>query len=167
MIPGDLQLDTPALEPCSDSSTGPESAEIVWMLRRAERRLTEIFNEECRAVGLRDVRDTLVLGVARQADRQSQTEMTKTLGIDKSTLGLILDRLESHGWLVREAHPENRKLRIPRTTPEGSAKLDEANIRGRDTVRRALDGLPQDEMAAFRSTLWQVARIPRADAVPE
>lgn len=162
MLP-DIDLSTPSIAPCARIE-GPEGAAVVWMLRQAERALTAVFDDACRGVGLRDVRDTLVLSVAGDGQGHTQTEIAQIVGLDKTTLGAIIDRLEADGYIVRTAHPSNRKVRIPTSTPTGSAKLAEANRLGQEAVENLMSGFSAGEVADLRSFLWRITEAPAADA---
>lgn len=154
MLP-DVDLDTPAIKPCA-AVDDPFSADLTWLMHRAVKALTEDFDEACRHHGLRDMRDTLVLAVAGDGTPRTQTEIAATLGLDKTTLVSIIDRLEQRGLLVREADPANRRIRIPRTTTEGKDVLERA-LKSRDEVVDAtLEGFAGDEIAQLRTSLWKI-----------
>ena len=155
----DIDLSTPSIAPCA-TIEGPEGAALVWMLRQSERALTATFDEACRSVGLRDVRDTLVLSVAGDGAGHTQTEIAQIVGLDKTTLGGIIDRLANDGLLVRTAHPSNRKVRIPTTTPAGAEVLAEANQLGQEAVETLMSSFSAPEIADLRSFLWRISSSP-------
>lgn len=157
MIP-EIDPNSAVIADCSSGATA-DSDEVVWMLRRAEQKLTEVFDRECVKVGLRDVRDTLVLAASHRNEHQNQSEIARALAIDKTTLLVIIDRLEKEGWLVRESLSSNRRVKIPRTTDSGKDKLDEANALGRIAVNRVLLELPPHDLESLRSVLWQIGRM--------
>lgn len=156
MLP-DIDLSTPSIAPCA-TIEGPEGAALVWMLRQSERSLTTVFDEACRSVGLRDVRDTLVLSVAGDGSGHTQTEIAQIVGLDKTTLGAIIDRLESEDYLVRTSHPSNRKVRIPTTTASGAEKLEEANRLGQEAVENLMSGFTATDISGLRSLLWRITQ---------
>jgi len=153
---GHVDLETPALKPCA-TVDNPFTSDLTWLAHRAERALTEEFDEACRSVGRKDMRDTLVLAVAGDGESRTQTEIAKTLGLDKTTLGAIIDRLERRELLVRTADPGNKRIRIPTTTPEGQDVLAAALAARDEAVSWSLDGMSEDELATLRTLLWRVA----------
>lgn len=155
MLP-DIDLSTPSIAPCARIE-GPEGAAVVWMLRQAERTLTTVFDAACQDVGLRDVRDTLVLSVAGDGTGHTQTELAQIIGLDKTTLGSIIDRLEGEGYIERVAHAFNRKVRIPTTTTAGAEKLSEANRLGQEAVENVMSDFSAAEVASLRSFLWRLS----------
>ena len=41
----------------------------------------------------------------------SQTELSSVLDIERATLGRLLDRLETKGWVERRPHPSDRRIK--------------------------------------------------------
>jgi DNA-binding MarR family transcriptional regulator len=52
-----------------------------------------------------------------------QTTIAKTIGIDTSTIGSVIDRLESRGLVTRRVAEGDRRVRNVHPTPEGEALL--------------------------------------------
>jgi MarR family transcriptional regulator, transcriptional regulator for hemolysin len=75
--------------------------------------------------------------------QRTQLEIATQLGIDKSTLVPILDRLERDGLIVRTFSERDRRVRIPRATQAGLAVASQvatardAAINDRLTARSA------------------------------
>ncbi|NYD67560.1 MarR family winged helix-turn-helix transcriptional regulator [Agromyces atrinae] len=155
MLP-DVDLDTPALKPCA-AIDDPFSSDLTWLVHRVERSLTGEFDAACRAVGLKDMRDTLVLAVAGDGVARTQIEIAQTLGLDKTTLGAIIDRLEERSFLVRVVDPSNKRVRRPRTTDAGYEILDRALAARDEAVNQSLQGFTTDDIASLRTLLWRVA----------
>jgi DNA-binding MarR family transcriptional regulator len=154
-----VDLDTPALKPCA-TVDDPFTSDLTWLLHRAERALARDFDEACRSVGLKDMRDTLVLAVAGDGEPRTQIEIAHTLGLDKTTLGAIIDRLEKQGYLLRAADAANRRVRIPTTTPTGQDVLNRA-LQARDkAVKATMAGFTDTDTDALRTLLWRIATTP-------
>lgn len=155
MLP-DVDLEAHPIKPCA-AVDDPFTSDLTWLMHRAVKVLTENFDAACRAVGLRDMRDTLVLATAGDGTPRTQIEMATTLGLDKSTLMGIIDRLEEQGYLVREVEPSNRRVRVPRTTDAGHEVLARA-LTGRDrAIEETLSDFVDDDVAQLRTLLWRIA----------
>lgn len=152
----DVDLDTPAIKPCA-TVDDPFTSDLTWLMHRAVGVLSADFDAACRENGLRDMRDTLVLAVAGDGIARTQIEIATTLGLDKSTLVAIIDRLEKQGLLVREVDPENRRVRIPSTTPQGKEALDSALAARDRAVSRTLEPLDEGDTTRLRTLLWTIA----------
>lgn len=151
-----VDLETPALKPCA-TVDNPFTSDLTWLMHRAVRVLTDDFDAVCVEVGLKDMRDTLVLAVCGDGIARTQIEIAATLGLDKTTLMGILDRLEGQEFLVRETDPRNRRVRIPKTTPAGQAVLERALAQRDERVAETLQDLDQEEIGALRTQLWRIA----------
>lgn len=155
MFPNTDVDDTP-LKPCA-TVDNPFTSDLAWLMHRAVRVLTEDFDAACQANGLRDMRDPLVLAVAGDGTPRTQTEIANTLGLDKSTLMSIIDRLEELKLVTRETDPANRRIRIPRTTEAGQAVLERTLKDRDDRVSQTLAGFSTDDVQELRTQLWQIA----------
>lgn len=152
----EVDLDADPIKPCA-AVDDPFTSDLTWLMHRAVRVLSENFDAACRQNGLRDMRDTLVLAAGGDGTPRTQIEMATTLGLDKSTLMSIIDRLEARGYMVREVDPDNRRIRIPRTTDAGQEVLAHA-LAGRDAaVDQTLSGYADGEVAQLRTLLWKIA----------
>lgn len=155
MIPN-VDLETPALKPCA-TVDDPFTSDLTWLMHRAVRVLTDDFDAVCVEVGLKDMRDTLVLAVCGDGIARTQIEIAATLGLDKTTLMGILDRLERQEFLVRETDPRNRRVRIPTTTPAGQSVLERALAERDQRVAKTLTDFDHDEIRVLRTQLWRIA----------
>jgi len=55
-----------------------------------------------------------------------QATLSALIGYDRATIGAVIDRLESRGWLARSASPHDRRLKLVRITPAGRRALARA-----------------------------------------
>ena len=101
--------------PCG---AGPD-AELTLLVRRAAQGVQGVLDRAARAHGLTDARDWLVLTALSDGARRTHLEIAATVGIDKTTLTAVLDRLEEVGMVVRRPHPADRRARIPEWTEAG------------------------------------------------
>lgn len=155
MLP-DVDLEAQPLKPCA-AVDDPFSSDLTWLMHRALKVLSDDFDAVCRDNGLRDMRDTLVLATAADGNPRTQIEIANTLGLDKSTLMSIIDRLETEGLMMREADPSNRRIRIPRTTPLGQTVLDRALAARDEAVHATLSDFGANDVTALRTLLWKIA----------
>jgi Transcriptional regulators len=155
MLPA-MDPDSPAVQPCA-AVDDPATAELTWLMQRATRVLADDFDDLARREGLVDMRDCLVLAVIADGVARSQLEISRSLGIDKTTLVVILDRLASKGLIVREQSAADRRVRIPRITDDGQKVLDTVMAAREAGVQRRLDLLPDGEAEVLRRSLWRIA----------
>jgi MarR family transcriptional regulator, organic hydroperoxide resistance regulator len=65
------------------------------------------------------LRDYIVLSALDKSPGLTQSDLGRSLGLDKTTLMSQLDRLEGRGLVVRRSAPSDRRLRIPVITAAG------------------------------------------------
>ncbi len=141
----------------SASYAGPCADDLTLLVHRAAQGLRCIFDRACRDEGLTDARDWLVLTTLSDDVRRTQLDLARTLGIDKTTLTALLDRLERTGLVERRADPADRRARIPVVTEAGH-RIWAAVSRTRDEVERELlHDRTDEQMAEVRELLARLA----------
>ena len=107
-------------------------ADLTWLLHRAAQRMRTALDDVARCHGLTSARDWLVLSAIAAGPRQTQLSLAHALGIDKTTLTSLLDRMENRGFITRCLDTHDRRARIPVLTDAGrSVQRDVAEARDR------------------------------------
>jgi DNA-binding MarR family transcriptional regulator len=88
--------------------------------------------------------------------QRTQLEIATHLGIDKSTLVPLLDRLERDGLVIRATSERDRRVRIPQATPAGVNVVKEVAIARDAAINDRLAAIPPAERASFHATLWRI-----------
>jgi DNA-binding MarR family transcriptional regulator len=141
----------------SSAVTGnPATADLTWLARRAADALAESFDKVSREAGLADLRDWLVLALISDGPQRTQLEIANQLGIDKTTLVSLLDRLEKNGLVVRTFSERDRRVRIPAATPAGVEVFHKVSIARDAAISDRLAAIPASEQAIFHSVLWSI-----------
>ena len=91
-------------------------------IRRLHQIAVAIFLQETEPLGLTPVQYAALQGVAN-APGVDQRTLARTIGLDTSTTGGVVDRLEARGLLQRNAHPDDRRVRRLTLTGAGQALL--------------------------------------------
>lgn len=151
-----MDPDSPAVSACA-AIDDPDTAELTWLMQRATRVLAGDYDEFARNEGLSDLRDALVLEVTADGASRSQLEISRSLGIDKTTLVAILDRLETKRLITRRQSPQDRRVRIPTITAQGRRVLSAVEAARTAAVERRLDALPAGDAEVLRRSLWRIA----------
>src|SRR5271154_2377222 len=121
--------DRPAKPVAPPAAGSPGVDDLTWLAYRAADALGEAFNKVSREAGLADLRDWLVLAlISGDGAQRTQLEIATHLGIDKSTLVPLLDRLERDGLIIRATSERDRRVRIPQATPAGIKVVKEGAI---------------------------------------
>jgi DNA-binding MarR family transcriptional regulator len=148
----------PSVTAMPDADIGrPGAGDLTWLAYRAAEALGEAFNKVSRDAGLTDLRDWLVLAlISSDGVQRTQLEIATQLGIDKSTLVPLLDRLERDGLVVRTTSERDRRVRIPQATPAGVAMVKKVAIARDAAINERLAAIPPAERANFHATLWTI-----------
>ncbi len=135
----------------------PFPADLTILLHAAVDRMTADLDRAAVDMGLKDVRDWLVLAALDDDQHRTQLELSRVVCVDKTTLISVLDRLEQHELVVRAVDPSDRRVRIPQITPTGRrvyAKFATA----RDAAEgRALAGVSGADRALLLDLLARIA----------
>jgi len=146
---------------CADVASGADPAvsptDLTWLLHRAAQRMRGALDEVARAHGLAGVRDWIVLSALIADPHRTQLALAQALGLDKTTLTSLLDRLEAGGLVIRSLDPRDRRARIPELTDSG--RLVQAEVTGaRDRAEAELLGtFTAEEQRLLRGLLTRLA----------
>lgn len=92
------------------------------MIRRLHQISVGIFLQEVGELGVTPVQYAALQVVANQAGTDQRT-LARSIALDASTTGGVVDRLETRGWLERRMSPEDRRARQLFITPAGAQAL--------------------------------------------
>ena len=127
---------------------------LGWMLDQANHALGSEVAGALAPLGLGQ-RGFCVLSSAID-DELTQTDLAGMIGVDKTTMVVTVDELESKGLAERVPSPTDRRARVIKVTEAGRAKVAE----GQEIVLRVqnavLDALPESERATFVAALMKL-----------
>ncbi len=89
--------------------------------------------------------------------------LAELLGLDRSNITSVVDRLEEGGFVTREPHPEDRRVKLLALTDAGRALRAELD-RALFTTVTLFDGLSRAEQAELETLLARI--LEHADAAP-
>ena len=134
----------------------PEPAELLDLpghyIRRLQQIAVAIFLEETERFGITPVQFA-ALDTARRQPMLDQKTLARLIGFDTSTIAGVIDRLERRGLIVRNASPDDRRVRLLGLTPEGEALLDAVMPAMRAAQERILAPLPAADRASFMNMM--------------
>jgi DNA-binding MarR family transcriptional regulator len=99
-----------------------------------------------------------VLSVINGNPGLSQTQLGNALGIDRSTVVAVIDRLEARGLVVRAAQPNDRRSHALQLAEAGVALLRRLEAMVREHERQISRGLSSEEQQLLIALLDRVAR---------
>ncbi|OWT65731.1 MarR family winged helix-turn-helix transcriptional regulator [Candidimonas nitroreducens] len=139
-----------------------------YHIRRLQQIAVAVFLEETEEWGVTPVQYGALSAVSRNPDIGQRT-LARLIGLDTSTIGSVVDRLEARELMARKSSPTDRRTWLLSVTPQGRKLLKNAEPCVLRAQQRMLDPLPQDkrqlfmEMLAFLTTENdKLARSPSA-----
>jgi MarR family transcriptional regulator for hemolysin len=117
--------------------------DLMMLLHRTGHALETELTARLAEIGLTP-RARCVLSSALGAEL-TQTEIADMISIDKTTMVVTMDALESAGYAERRPSPTDRRARVVVVTEQGCAIVAKADDVYRDVVGSVLGSLPDDE----------------------
>ena len=121
-------------------------------IRRLHQIAVAIFLQETQAHGLTPVQYAALQSVANTPGIDQRT-LAGQIGLDTSTIGGVIDRLEARGLMQRNPSAEDRRVRLLAATADGRALLSAVVPAMQRAQERMLEPLPKAERAEFMRML--------------
>jgi DNA-binding MarR family transcriptional regulator len=126
-----------------------------YMVRRCYQIVQGIFGD---AVADAPVAPTQ-LGVLKaivEFPSRDQASIARAIGIDRSTMGTNVDRLEELGYLTRSAAPHDKRVKLLAITPAGIDAIDTIKERISAVGERFLAPLNAEERTTFAALMQRI-----------
>ncbi|HEX8856823.1 MAG TPA: MarR family transcriptional regulator [Thermoleophilaceae bacterium] len=150
-----MGVQTKTIAPVAEPAE-PLCDDLCWLLSRASYTLTTELTAAMEHVGL-SPRAHAVLSAAMTGE-YTQTELAKMVGLDKTTMVVTLDELETAGLAERKQLPTDRRARVIAVTKSGEKKVREAHEIAEKIRADVLDTLPPREREVFIEALSKLVR---------
>ncbi|EEW25640.1 MarR family winged helix-turn-helix transcriptional regulator [Rhodobacter ferrooxidans] len=129
-------------------SPSPDSPSLGLLLHDAARAMRKRFEQRSEALGLSSAQWRLLLHVSREG-RAVQSRLADLLEIEPISVSRLLDRMERAGWVMREADPLDRRVRVVVPTAKALQARDNIRAMADAVYDQALAGLSPAERAAL------------------
>jgi DNA-binding MarR family transcriptional regulator len=128
-----------------------------FMIRRAHQIAVSMFLEETGELGITNRQYGIML-VLRHQPGIDQITVAKLLGLDRSTTGMVLGKLEDAGLVGRVVGAKDRRKRSLKLTPAGERMLARLAGPARRAQERVLSAFSPRERKMFLDLLEKFAR---------
>jgi DNA-binding MarR family transcriptional regulator len=132
---------------------------LGYLLKHAQLRFAELNAAAMAPFGING-RLLAVLTVLEDRLPQSQQEVARRLGVDRTSMVLLLDELEQKRLVDRYPSPEDRRKNVVVVTASGLETLEKAGRASDEAERRFLSGLSESDAATFRRLLTALLATP-------
>ena len=137
------------------SVKSPSLTSIGFLLHLAQSRLRHAVVEAIEGSGLHPGQ-LAVLGVLSDRGGMSQRRLGELTRIEKSSMVLYLDALESEGWVRRKRDPADRRAHIVQMTLKGAREFTKLGPRLWRAQQRFLEPLSSTEVVALTKMLTRL-----------
>ena len=139
-----------------------ESPCIATAMRKASRRLTQLYDDALERSGLRSTQFAILAELDRRSEEPpTLAELASALVMDRSSLGHNLRPLERDGLIVLIEGEEDRRRRHVGLTSQGEAKFREAKQLWQMAQDRFSEVFGGPEVTILRATLLRIAHDER------
>jgi DNA-binding MarR family transcriptional regulator len=109
------------------NKTAPVTMDAVYtkpgyLFRRMQQIAVAIFVEECKAYDLTPVQYAALVAIRTHPDIDA-TRLSAVIAFDRSTLGNVIERLESKAWVERKPSRDDKRIKLLTLTRAGEALL--------------------------------------------
>jgi MarR family transcriptional regulator, lower aerobic nicotinate degradation pathway regulator len=95
-----------------------------YLFRRMQQIAVSIFVEECRAYELTPVQYAALIAIHTHPGIDA-TRLSAVIAFDRSTLGNVIERLETKGLIERKSDSEDKRVKLLIITKQGASLLRE------------------------------------------
>ena len=125
------------------------------LIRRVHQVSTAYFAEECGG-DLTAVQYAALVAIESHPGIDA-TRLSQVIYFDRSTIGDLLDRIESKGWIVRESTADDRRIKLLTLSPAGQDVLRQVAPAIRRVQERLLAPLTSSEAKTMIRLLIKMA----------
>ncbi|KOV82695.1 MarR family winged helix-turn-helix transcriptional regulator [Nocardia sp. NRRL S-836] len=138
--------------------------DLMMLLHRTGHALETELTARLAEIGLTP-RARCVLSTALDAER-TQSEIAEQISIDKTTMVVTMDALESAGYAERRPSATDRRARVVVVTDSGRALVAKADDVYEEVVASVLGSLPDDERTGLVNGLTRLVEGRLGAVVP-
>lgn len=137
-------------------TASPESVCNGTALRKATRRVSQLYDAVLAPCGLRSTQRSILVHIAR-AGTPAMGDLAAALVLDRSALAHNLRPLERDGFVAIVVDPADRRSRLVTLTAAGTAKLEESQRLWRQAQHRFETTFGAEQARALRQSLAVIA----------
>jgi DNA-binding MarR family transcriptional regulator len=126
-----------------------------YLVRRLQQISTAIFAEECGPLDLTAVQYAALVAIGANPSVDA-TRLSDLISLDRSTLGDVLERIESKGWVSRTASPADRRVKLLTLTAAGRRMVNDVRQPVKNVQRKLLDPLSDADRTLILSLLIKI-----------
>ncbi len=154
MAIGDM-LPKEAVRDAAHGGMGDVYSKPGHLIRRLQQIAVAIFAQECADHDITPVQYAALVAV-RDNPGLDATRIAALVAFDRSTIGNVLERLESKALIERRANPDDRRVKILKISRRGARLLEACEPAVQLAQDRMLDPLDAYERKAFTTFMRRI-----------
>lgn len=128
------------------------SQSVSHLLHRAQQLAADSFSRKAGDDGV-TLRQFAVLAAVAEKPGQSQTDLVKATGVDRSTLADMISRMEKRGWVTRKTAAKDARAKSVTLTAAGKKTLSQSTPFAQAADDAVLNAVPKAKREALMATL--------------
>ena len=129
-----------------------------YLFRRMQQIAVAIFVEECRAFDLTPVQYAALIAIHTHPGIDA-TRLSAVIAFDRSTLGNVIERLESKAFVERKPGREDKRVKLLYLTRAGAATLREIMTSVERAQARMLEPLKPGDRKVLLALMTQLVDL--------
>ncbi|WIW95411.1 MarR family winged helix-turn-helix transcriptional regulator [Altererythrobacter rubellus] len=130
---------------------------LVFLLEELTRRLRRTFDTSLEQFGLTRTQ-WRALAYLYRTPGMTQTELAGQLELERASIGQAIDRLENLGLVERRSAEDDRRVWQVHLQPDAIDLLPKMRVEADQVYERLLEGIKDEDLEAFKSTLATMQR---------
>jgi DNA-binding MarR family transcriptional regulator len=130
---------------------------VGFMLGLTHRKTAALLAAQFKPYDITTEQFSVLFNVVRK-EGVNQKEMAGYVFKDQPTTARIIDLLEKKGWVERRTSDQDRRAYLLYPTKDGKALTDVLVPIEREMNKKLAEGIPEDQMEAFKHTLSLINR---------
>lgn len=128
------------------------------LIRRAQQIAVAMFMEDCERFDVTPVQYASLVAI-RETPGVDATRLSALVAFDRSTLGSVLERLETKGLIERSGSAEDKRIKILRLSRKGAQLLRQVEPAVAKSQERILAPLKPDDRRRLMALLTQLVEL--------
>jgi DNA-binding MarR family transcriptional regulator len=139
-----------------------ERSHDIWkrpgfLIRRLQQIQVAAFLQECSDIDITPVQWG-ILTIVSDNPGVGHIEISEELGLDRSNVANVVNRLATRGLLTQKISVEDRRKKHISLTKAGEKMIDEVEVKAKRAQRKILSSLSESEREVFIDLLTRLVR---------
>ena len=114
------------------------------------------LDQRLKPVGLSQGKWMTLIHLAKGGEKLTQREIARRMGIEGPTLGGLLDRLQSDGWIERKNVSHDRRCKTVHLQRKSKAVIEKIYSTAQELRHELIAGIPQSDLHICMRVLTQI-----------